>query len=596
MRLFYNDLKKFQDTVRFDTALYLRIVKYLKPYKSRFTIGSLASIPCSAIDAGTAFLVGPLVDQVMKNHNYHILLFIPPALIIAQLIDGIFTYISGYLTSYVGNSISRDIRMELFDKLLEKEVAYYNRHSSGDLVSRFFNDPVRLQEAVVGQLQDFVTQTISLIFLTGVLFYRNWLYAILSVSIIAFVAVPLAIISRKIRRLDHGTQEASANLIRIFYDLLHGVRLIKIYGLSGYEQKRYRQMLDRYISLSLSIVKAGIFLKPTTQLIASLGIGLVFWLGTYELLTGHMSAGSLVSFIVALLLMYKPVKTLTGIIGKIQRILAPAERVFEKLDEVSIITEEENSLSISQVEQIELKNVWFEYERNKPVLKNINMTIPAGKTIALVGQSGGGKSTLADLIPRFIDPTQGEILVNGHDLRKVKLKSLYKQMAIVTQSAFLIHDTIRENIRLGKLNATDEEIEAAAMAANLFDDGSLANGLDTWTGENGNQLSGGQRQRVTIARAFLKNPPILILDEATSALDNRTERMVQESLMKLRQGRTVIVIAHRLSTIQFADYIYVIEAGEIVEGGSHEELIAQKGVYEKLYRLQFAREAEKLVS
>lgn len=582
---------KIKKTVGLDARLYLRILGYLKPYKSRFIWGSLASMPSSAIEAGTAFLLGPLADKILKSQDYHILLWVPPILIIAQLLQGVFDYISGYLTSYVGNSISRDIRVQLFDALLDKEVAYYSKNTTGDLVSRFFNDPVRLQEAVVSQLQDFITQLFSLIFLAGVLFYRNWFYALISIAVIGTVAIPLAVISRKIRKLDHGTQEASANLIRIFYDLINGIRLVKIYGLDHYERKKYRVMLDRYVSLSLRIVKAGIFLKPITQLIAALGIGLVFWMGAFELIQGRMSPGDLLSFIVALILMYKPVKTLTGIIGKIQRILAPAERVFQKLDEPALITESAGSLSIESIDSIEIKNAWFSYEKGKPTLKDINMKIKAGQTIALVGQSGGGKSTIVDLIPRFIDPMEGEVLINGHNLNQIKLKTLYKHMAIVTQSAFIAHDNVRENIRIGRLDATDEEVEQAAVAANLMGDDGLVNGLDTWPGENGSQLSGGQRQRVTIARAFLKNPSLLILDEATSALDNKTERIVQESLAKLRQGRTVIVIAHRLSTIQFADYIYVVENGQIVESGTHEELIELGKVYKRLYSLQFSRES-----
>lgn len=581
--------QNISETLKFDYDTYKRLIGYLKPFNKRFMIGSLASVPVTGLEALTVFLLGPFIDYINKTKNFDILLWIPLGLVIIRIIQGLFTYVSSYYTGYVSNSISNTFRIELFDKLIEQDVGYYTRHSSGDMVSRYFNDPVRLQQAVVNNLQDFVKEFFSFIFLAAVLIYLNAMYALIAIGIIGLIALPLAIISKKIRNLDHDTQKSSAELIGTFYDLIMGIKVIKVYNLTNYEKKRYRKLVEKFFSQSMRILKASIFLKPIIQIVASIGIGVVLWLGTYEMIEGRMTIGELTSFVVALVALYKPIKTLSGILSKVQRILAPAERVFEKLDEEIRFKEAQIAVTIEEFESLEFKNVWFEYVAGEPVLKNINLIVNQGETLALIGQSGGGKTTLVNLIPRFIEATEGEVLINGHNIQNIKFKNLYKQLGIVTQEPFLIAESLKENIRIGKLDATDEEIEAAAEAAHVMEFAKdLPDGLDSYIGERGGLLSGGQRQRVTIARAFLKNPPLLILDEATSALDNETERLIQDSIDKLRQNRTVIVIAHRLSTITHADRIMVIENGIVMESGSHHELMNEKGIYKKLYELQFA--------
>ena len=590
------NIKKFLDNLRLikyvdlkqDRDLYLRLLTYLKPYKKRFIISTVAAIPGSAIQGLTAYAVGPLLDYILTTQNYTVLVWIPVAIIVVQIIQGVLAYIMSYYSSYVGTSITCDLRTELFDKLIQQDTNYFNRHRPGDLVLRFSNDPVRLQQAIVTNLQDFTLQFFSLLFLTIVLLTRNWMYALVSIGVIALVGIPLSIISTRIRKLDHQTQEANARLLNVFYDVLQGNRIIKVYNLFGFEKNRYRLAMDKFFNVSMRIVKTNQLLSPITQFIAAVGVSLVLWAGAYQLMLGLMTPGELTSFIVALLLMYKPAKTVTGVLGKIQRILAPAERVFEKLDEPLEIAESENPVDVGPFELMQFKDVWFEYAADNPIIRGVNLSFTRGERIALVGYSGGGKSTLADLICGFINPTQGHILFNGIDLKDARRESLYEQIAVVTQTPFLVDGTMRENIALGRLDATEEEIREAARAADILDYiDSTPDGMDSWVGDRGSLLSGGQKQRVTIARAFLKNAPLLIMDEATSSLDNEAEQQVQRSLEKLQAGKTVIVIAHRMSTVMFADRILVMEAGRLVEEGSHQELVAKGGTYSRLYSLQF---------
>lgn len=582
-----------------DTQLYFRIFQYLKPYKTRFIWGALISLPSSALEGALAWAVGPLVDTLQKEggENLHILFWVPPAILLISLIQGICEYASQYATSYVSSSITRDLRDSLFEKLVLREVPYFKRNTAGHLVNRYVNDPARLQQAIVNNLQDFVFQFFALVSLAGVLFYRNWWYATIALAIISLIAIPLAVISRKVRQMDHQVSDFTIKMMNVFYDFLGGVKIIKTNSLIQYQRKRYREAMDKIFSVSMSATKAGIILKPVMQMIAACGLSLVVLMGSFEVMNGRMTLGDLASFLVALILLYKPAKTLGSVAGKIQRIFSPAERVFEKLDEPIQITEVENPVQLSEFKTLEMQDISFEYEPGKPVLKGIDFNLRAGEKVALVGPSGGGKSTLVDLIPRFIDPTHGSVRINGIDLREVSLESLYSLISIVTQEPFLFETSIRENIRLGSLTATDEEIWAAVEAAHLTEwINTLPDGLDTWVGERGVNLSGGQRQRVTIARAFLKNPPLLILDEATSALDNESEYMVQQALMALQANRTVIVIAHRLSTIRFADRICVLSNGAIVETGTHEELLASKGIYEKYHYLQYTERGEGLLN
>jgi subfamily B ATP-binding cassette protein MsbA len=571
-----------------DKVLYLRLLSYLKPYQKRFALGFLASIPAASLNAALAFLIGPFVDKLLNTQQYTILFAIPIALIAASVLQGLCEYVSTYYTTYVGTAVSQDIRIQLYKQLTRMDQKYLNQSSPGDLITRYYSDPSRLQLAIVNHLQTFILELFSTIFLAAVLFYRSWQFALVAILVISTIFIPIQLISKKLRRLDNETQEIMATIYDIFNESIYGSKVIKIFGLKAYQFKRFSKRLNDFFGVSMRLTRAGAILHPVMQLITAIGISLIILFGSLQVQAGKMSPGEMTSFLVALVLLYKPIKNVGSIIGKVQRIFAPAERVFEKLDQVPAILEAPNPVQIHEFHALRLEHVSFAYDEGKPVLKNIDFEIRAGETLALVGESGGGKSTLVDLIPRFMDPTEGRILLNGVDLKSVSFDSLSSLFAIVTQETLLFDATIRENILLGNLNATEQQLDNALEAANLTEFiNSLENGLDTRVGSRGVLLSGGQKQRIAIARAFLKDAPLLIFDEATSALDNESEAAVQDAMMKVMQGKTVIVIAHRLSTIRFADRILVIEAGQVAESGSHDELLAQKGIYNRLFQIQF---------
>jgi subfamily B ATP-binding cassette protein MsbA len=581
-----------------DTALYIRLLGYLKPYRGRFFLGMLASIPAASMDGAVAWGIGPLLDSFIKTQNYAMLMTVPLIVVGATVFQGISFYLSTYCNNYVGTAISRDLRSKLFEQLSGMELAYFKKNSTGELYSRYVSDPATLQQAIVSNLQDFVLQLFTFVGLAVVLIYRNWIFAIVALGVISTITIPLQLISRKVRSLDHESNDNLARMVSVFTEAITQAKLMIGFQLEDYQRKRFSQALAQYFSISMRILKAGTWLKPIMQLIAALGIAAIVVFGAVQVQNKAMTAGALASFMLALIFLYKPVKTLANIMNKVQRLLAPAERVFEKLDTRSGLQEEiAHPLRFERFETLTLENVGFQYEPGKAVLKDINFTVDAGEIIAFIGPSGGGKSTLVDLIPRFMDVTSGEIRVNGAPVKNVSLDWLRSQVAIVTQEPLLIDASIRENIRLGKLDATDAEIWDAVESANLRDFIEAApRGLETPVGSSGGGLSGGQRQRVAIARAFLKNAPLLILDEATSALDNESEAKVQDALVRIMQNRTVFLIAHRLSTVRCATRILVLNQGRIVESGTHDDLLSLEGLYHKLYHLQFRTPDQLLLS
>jgi ATP-binding cassette, subfamily B, bacterial MsbA len=574
-----------------DIELYKRMVGYLAPFKKRFFLAVAFSLPVASLQAVMAWLIGPFTDRLLKNQDYSVLYWVPVALIGATLIQGICQYINEYCTSYIGQSITQSMRKMLFEKLVRREQAYFKKNNWSEIFTRYCVDPAQLQMAVNDNLQDLIVKIATIMGLAGVILYRNWLYAIISIFIISLIVIPLVIISKKIRKMDHVLREVTVRLYVIAHESTVGNKIIKVFRLGAYQSKRYDKVLRELFDISMRAIKAGIILKPAMQMIASVGISIVFMVGVWEMQHGRMTPGDLTSFIVALILLIQPIKTVGSVISKMQRIFAPAERVFEKLDLPANILEVSSPQTIQTFESLVFQNVSFEYEPGKPVLKSVNLDVKAGECIALVGTSGGGKSTLVDLIPRFMDPVEGHILMNGIDLRELSFESLHRLIAIVSQDTILFEGSVRENVALGKLDATDDEIMQALDNAYLSDWlMAQPEGLNKPVGEFGCLLSGGQKQRVTIARAFLKNAPILILDEATSALDNESESIVQNALNRLLQDRTVFIIAHRLSTIQHADRILVLEKGHIAETGKHKELLDTGGLYHKLYQLQFRNE------
>jgi subfamily B ATP-binding cassette protein MsbA len=573
-----------------DLELYKRLLTYLKPHKKRFILAMLTSLPVAGLQGALAWMVGPFTDRLLKQQDFTMLYTIPVALIAVVVVQGICQYINEYYTGYIGQCITQQLRSILFKKLGSMDLAYFKKNIWSELCSRYCIDPAQLQLTVNDNLQDLIVKIITIIGLAGVLLYRNWAYAIVSLVILSTMVIPLAIISKKIRKMDFVTRELSVKLFAIAQELVLGIKIVKVFRLVKRQEKQYEQCLHDLFGASMRIMKAGIILKPLMQIISTLGISLVFVIGVYQINQHQMTPGDLTSFIVALVLLISPIKTVGSVISKMQRIFAPAERVFEKMDLEPDLLESPKPKTVDQFNTLEFRQVSFEYELGKPVLRDVSFQVHAGETIALVGPSGGGKSTLVDLIPRFMDPRQGQILLNGIDLRELSFDAIHALMAIVSQDAILFNTTIKENILLGNLNASDAEVRKALEMAYLSDwVDSMEKGWDTPVGEFGCLLSGGQKQRVTIARAFLKDAPVLILDEATSALDNESEAVVQQALTKLLKNRTVFVIAHRLSTIKHADCIMVLEKGHIIESGTHEQLLNQEGLYHKFYHLQFKK-------
>lgn len=583
---------RFKDN-RDDVSLYKRLLGYLYPYRKRFLLGFFASIPASSLNGLVAFLMGPFIDHILKTQQYSVLFYLPIGIVGVSLIQGAFDYMSNYNTTYVGTAISQDLRLQLYKHLNKMDLKLINANSPGELMMRYYNDPSTLQQSIVNHLQTFITELFSGLFLAGVLFYRSWTFALVAIGIISFIFIPIKIVGEKLRKLDHESQQIMANIYNIFYESIYGFKVIQIFGLKPYQLKRFEKALKDYFGNVMRLTRASAILQPLLQLIPAIGVGLIVLFGSIQVSKGTLSPGEMTSFLVALILLYKPIKNVGNILGKVQRIFAPAERVFEKLDITPSIAESEYPIELTQFESLAFEKVSFAYHPEQPILKDINLSLRQGETIAFVGQSGGGKSTIIDLIPRFMDPNEGRVVINGHDVKDVSFASLASLFAIVTQETLLFDATIRENILLGCLNASEEQLQEAIQISDLSEFiESLPDGLNTKIGSRGVRLSGGQRQRIAIARAFLKNAPVLIFDEATSALDNESEAAVQDAMMSMMANKTVILIAHRLSTIRYADRIMVVEGGQIIEQGTHDELIKLQGTYFRLYALQFRHDTE----
>lgn len=580
-------IKKKSPTIR-DWQLYTRLWGYVMPYKGRFLVGMLAALPTSLTNGALAFLIGPFVDQLVQQQNYAALFYIPAAVMAVSIVQGVCEYVSTYYTTYVATALSQDVRLQLYEQLVKMDLKYLNGSKPGDLLSRYYEDPSRLQTAIVTNIQKFVIEFFSIVGLSAVLLYRSWSLALIAIAVISTIVIPIAIISKKLRRLDHENQRLLASIYDVFNESITGAKVVMIFGLQAFQYKRFKRRMQDYFGNSMSLARADAILRPLLQLIASVGIALILLFGSFRVTGGDMSPGELTSFLVALLLLYKPVKNVGGIITKVQRVFAPAERVFEKIDLEPELQDHPNPAHFAEFESLEFDQVHFAYNAEVPVLSDINLTVHSGEKIALVGESGGGKSTLVDLIPRFMDPTAGEVRMNGMDIRQVSMSSIRDMISLVSQDTVLFDGSVLENIRLGNMDATRAQIDEAIRVAHLDEMiAAMPEGIHTQIGPRGSQLSGGQKQRLAIARAFLSDSPIVILDEATSALDNESEAAVQDGMAHVIEGKTVFVVAHRLSTVRYADRILVMHQGKIAEQGTHDELMKQEGMYHRLYSLQF---------
>ncbi|MBR2033211.1 MAG: ABC transporter ATP-binding protein [Alphaproteobacteria bacterium] len=565
------------------------MLPYVKPYTFRALIAVLITIPIGSMDAVIAWSLKPYMDIVMVEKSATSTAYIPLLIIIFSVLQSLLNYSATYLNTWVGRKIANDVKIDLFYKLMHYDASFFDKNNSGDILFLFNNNVDNACNGLLSNLKLFTTRVFSSLSLIGVLFYNSWQLAIVAVIVLIGALYPLSTLRRKLKALFDKNIFSNAVVMTHFNETYSGNRIITSYNLYEYQLARFKETLRSLFKLGIKMIQRTGMLSPIMHFVVSLGIAAVIWLGSYLIVTQQISAGNFVSFITALIMLYNPIKSIGNNYNAVQMSLLAMENVFSLMSGTPTIINSPNATPLKKIEkELEFKNVSFEYIKNKPVLKNINLKIPVGHTIALVGNSGGGKTTFVNLIPRFYDVKQGAVLIDGKDIRSFELNSLRDKIAIVFQDNFLFAGTIRDNILLGKQNATEEEINNAVKGACLEEFiKTLDKGLDTPIGERGVLLSGGQKQRIAIARAFLKNAPIVILDEATSALDNKSEAVVQEAINNLMQDRTVFIIAHRLSTVRKADKIVVINYGEIVESGTHDELLAKEdGVYSALYKTQ----------
>ncbi|MFC1488649.1 ABC transporter ATP-binding protein [Thermodesulfobacteriota bacterium] len=565
-----------------------RLLELIKENWFRFVL----AMACSLVIAGTAtaipFLIKPVLDDVFVNKDVWMLKLVPVAIIIVFLLRGLGMYGQEFLMSYVGGTIIRQLRNDLYSKIQDLPLAFFHKETTGVLMSRVMSDvntvKVMVTTVVTGTLKDCFT----IIGLTIVIFYRDWKMAVFAIIILPIAFFPVVEFGRRIRRITTGFQESRADLSSFLHETFAGNKIVKAFGMESYEKKRFFDRTLDLFKIEMKLVVVRSLSSPIMEFLGGVGIAFVIWYGGSQVIAGTSTLGTFSSFLAAVLLLYDPVKKLSHLNNAVQQGLAAIDRIFDVIELESDIKECENPVKIEkEPHHVIFDNVFFKYD-DVMVLKDINLNVRAGEILALAGMSGGGKTSLVNLIPRFYDISKGMIQIDDIDIRKVSISSLRDQISIVTQEPILFNDTVRNNIAYGNKNATDEEIENAAKAAYAYDFiQSFPSKFETNIGELGARLSGGEKQRICVARALLKDAPILILDEATSSLDTESEMLVQKALENLMKGRTTFVIAHRLSTIDYADRIIVIMHGRIVEDGTKEDLLVKKGEFYKLYQMQF---------
>ena len=590
-----NNKKVFFEKIKQNRVFinYSRMWPYVKPVWFRALCSMLICIPIGSLDAIIALALKPYMDLVMVEKSIQSPWYIPLGIVAFTSIQGGLKYLSSYLSTWVGGRITNGLKFDLFKKLLTYETSFFDKRNSGDVVFQFNNMADSACSGLLDNLSVFTQRIFSSISLVCVLFYNSWQLALIAVLVLGCAFAPVAKLQKRIKSVMDKTVVADAAIITEYNEVFAGNKTITSYNLQDHETNKFSWILKNIFNLRIKMVQKTQWLSPMMHVIVSVGIAAAIGYGSHLIMTNQITAGNFVSFITALILLYTPVKNIGNNLNAVQFSFFAIEQIFNLLDGIPAIRDKEKTIEMKREHnQINFENVCFEYIENVPVLKNINLNVKRGETIALVGNSGGGKSTIVSLIPRFYDVKSGSIKIDGIDIRDYSLKSLRQNIAVVFQDNFLFSGTIRENILLGKENATAEEIQNAIKMAYLDEFiATLKDGLDTQIGERGILLSGGQKQRVAIARAFIKDAPIVILDEATSALDNKSEAIVQKAIDNLMKDKTVFVIAHRLSTIQNASRIAVINEGNLVELGTHEELMQiENGQYKTLYEMQFKKQ------
>ena len=569
---------------------YKRMWPYVKPYWFRAMLALAICIPIGALDAVVALALRPYMDNVLVNKTTQSPAYIPLLIVGFTIFQGALNYIATYLNAWVGTKINHDMKKALYRKLLFLETSYYDQNNSGFVLQRFSGDVDVACSGLLENLKLFVSRFFSSLSLIFVLIYNSWQLSIIAIVVLIFALMPLATVKRRIKGVILSSVQRGARILTSYNETYAGNKTICSYNLQDREYNKFDENLKTIFKYGIKLVQKTAWMTPLMHIVVSIGIGAVIGYGSYLILSGVITSGNFVSFITALIMLYTPIKGIGKNYNNVQVAFLAIERLSVILDLKPQITSKKGAKKLTEINNgIEFKDVWFGYSEEVTVLKGVSLKAKAGTTVAFVGNSGGGKTTIVNLIPRFYDVTKGSVTIDGVDIKDITLQSLRDKIAVVFQDNFLFSGSIKDNILLGKENATDDEIHKALEMACLEEFVlSLENGLDTDIGERGTKLSGGQKQRLAIARAFIKNAPIVILDEATSALDNKSEAVVQKAIDNLMKNRTVFVIAHRLSTVQNADKIVVINDGQIIEEGKHDKLLSiENGAYKALYNAQF---------
>lgn len=576
-------------------TLYLRILSYIKPYMHRLLFAMVCTIMAAAGNLYIPWIIKDMIDEVLADKNGTMLNWIAASIIAIFIVRGLFWYGQNYLMSYVGQSVIIDIRAAVFKKLQRLSVSFYDKNKTGTIMSYVTNDVNALQSAMVENTIEMITEGFILIGSVVAMIYLDWRLTLFTVCTFPVVLWFMEFFGKKIRKTGGRIQECTADITSVLQESVASARVIKSFVREDYEVDRFDVENKANFRANMKNAQLMATLTPVVELVAAIGVTMIIWYGGNNVINGTITAGSLVAFLTYAVNISNPIKRLTRVIGNIQKALAAAQRVFMIIDMPEEIAESRDAKQLPEVSgKVEFQNVSFAYNDKGNVITDLSFSVKPGEVIAIVGPSGAGKSTIANLLPRFYDVNKGDIKIDGHSVREVTLDSLREQVGIVPQETMLFNGSVYNNILYGRLDATKEEIEAAAKAANAHDFiMQLTDGYETKLGDRGVNLSGGQRQRIAIARAILKNPRILILDEATSALDTESERVVQEALDRLMVGRTSFVIAHRLSTVKNADKILVLEKGNLVESGTHDELLALDGLYAHLYKSQYRNKEAK---